>query len=303
MTQPLSFCLAGAPKCGTTAMATYLSTHPNVTFSSLKEPYYYADDLPNLREAYGVSKIEDYEKLFDTSDVKARRGEATTLYLYSESAISNLLADSPDAKLVVMLREPLQMFRSYYQQMLLHSYEDASSLKEAWHLQDSRRRGEGIPRHCREPKMLFYRDIVSLGAQVQRLYEAAPREQVLVLFHEDLVANPDRVYRDTLKFLNLPFCGRQTFERVNTGSTPRSAFVHRMLFSSPVHRVREQARRVLPKHSIRALSTMQSAFFTKKANRLEIDRELAVTLNANLHDDIQLLQSLVSRDLSHWGNC
>ncbi len=100
------FFIIGAPKCGTTALATYLAEHPNIQLSDPKEPHYFCKDL----KAGGppVASDKDYVRRFfpglEESGASAA-GEASVWYLYSDVAVRNILRFQPDAKFIVMLRK------------------------------------------------------------------------------------------------------------------------------------------------------------------------------------------------------
>ncbi len=300
MSFTLSFCIAGAPKCGTTALVTYLSELTGVSFSSIKEPLYYANDLPALREAYGVTSRESYESLFSTSKNGDLIAEGSTLYLYSESAIAAMVNDHPNVKVVVMLRDPVQLVRSYYQQMRLHGFEDASTVSEAWALQSSRRRGDLIPTGCFEPKLLQYRAVASLGDQVDRLCRHVPEAHRLFIFHEDFVAEPLSILQRTQDFLGLGRTERTSFEQVNVGAKPRWEAFHRLLLSPPVNMVRMRAKRALPTGIVKKIAKIQRTIALRSIEKESVPAELAKQIREALYDDVRRLEMLTSRDLSHW---
>jgi hypothetical protein len=95
-----AFFIIGVPKCGTTALVSYLSEHPDIFMSEPKEPHFFADDFPHYKEF--IPTVADYEKLFEDAALKssARVGEASVWYLYFKSALKNIHAYRPDAKLI-----------------------------------------------------------------------------------------------------------------------------------------------------------------------------------------------------------
>ena len=105
-----NFFIVGAPKCGTTALCEYLKYHPNVFMSTPKEPHYFAEDF----ERYRHVKTEDkYLALFgDCNDRHLMIGEASVFYLRSTRAVSLIRDFNPDAKIIVMLRNPVDMVYS-----------------------------------------------------------------------------------------------------------------------------------------------------------------------------------------------
>ena len=160
------FFLVGAPKCGTTSLAQWLSEHPEVFFSPVKEPHFFNTDASNRK----IRSRDAYAALF--SGVESRHlavGEGSVWYLYSDAAVPRILEANSRARFIVMLREPIAMLRSLYLQQRWAGNENAGSLEEAWRLQDARRAGRKVPLLCANPDQLQYGRICSLGWQVDRL--------------------------------------------------------------------------------------------------------------------------------------
>ena len=105
------FFIAGALKCGTTSLWNYLRAHPAVFMPANKEPNYFCSDLPaDLR----VGTLAEYEALFSTAPPHALTGEASVFYLYSKVAIGQIMAHNANAKIIVMLRDPIEAARSMH---------------------------------------------------------------------------------------------------------------------------------------------------------------------------------------------
>src|SRR6185312_16840962 len=99
-----NFFIIGAPKCGTTALSEYLRRHPNIGFSEQKEPHYFNDDFSSRH----IYSLDEYMKCFASNSAdKVAIGEASVFYLSSRSAVRNILQHMPDAKFIVMLRDPV----------------------------------------------------------------------------------------------------------------------------------------------------------------------------------------------------
>lgn len=292
----LDFCLAGAPKCGTTAMARYLSEHPEVDFSVIKEPYFYADDLGRLRAAQGVTESEEFEKQFRGTG--GLRGEGSTLYLFSEVAVERLLSQNPDARLVVMLRRPSEVVRSFYQQMCKYGFEDATTLREAWEWQRPRQRGERIPPDCIEPRLLQYAEIASFGTQLTRLFRVADREQVAVFFHDDFRQDPASVYGRILGFLGLPDCGRTSFPKVNVASQPRSRRMQRLLQNRLIRTLRRQAKSSLSPKWAGRFGALQSRLLFRTVDPVAVDADLRSEIAHFFEQEVSMLSDLLATDLA-----
>jgi Sulfotransferase family len=222
------FFIAGAPKCGTTALFSYLQTHPGIFLPearpgvsqvAAKEPHFFCTDFPNYRRC---RTIDDYLRLFAPAPVGALIGEASVWYLYSEIAIPQIMQRNPRAKFIVLLRDPVDMAYSLHNQLYHTLDENIADFERAWHMQARRAQGKDIPQYCREPKHLLYKRVCSFSRQLERLFEHVPREQCLVIIADEFGAAPEQTYVRALEFLGLPPDQRETFPRVNSSAKHRS---------------------------------------------------------------------------------
>lgn len=286
--------IAGAPKCGTTALAHYLARHPGVAVSEPKEPGYLATDLPGLAV---VQSEADYLALFATPGA-ALRIDASIWYLYSETAIANILARRPDARFIVMLRNPVKMIPSLHRQLLNVLDEDEADLAAAWRLSAARAEGRHLPPRCRAPKTLLYTETAAFGAQLERLFARVPREAVLVLFQEELQRDPRALYARVLAFLGLPDDGRTSFEIVNEAASFRHAGLQSLIKRD--HPALHGLARPL-----KAALGLKSLGFRRALDRLNRRRPeagapapaLAAEIAAHYRDDMRRLATLLGRDL------
>jgi len=145
--------IVGAPKCGTTAWVRYLGEHPQIAFSRIKEPHFFALDLPGFRE---VEMKREYEALFSDAGDAAVLGEASVLYLFSKSAAEQIRKYNPDARILILLRAQEDYLPSWHQQLLYTFQEEIEDFGEAWRL-SGQRRPETVPETCKEPSLLDYK--------------------------------------------------------------------------------------------------------------------------------------------------
>ncbi|QDU63293.1 Sulfotransferase domain protein [Planctomycetes bacterium Pan216] len=234
-TLPNTF-LIGAPKSGTTSLYEYLRTHPNVFFSTPKEPQFWAADFPRAIESsyYRIDSISDYLALFNSAtDAHTVRAEATVTYLYSNVAVARILEFNPNAKFIVMLRHPIDLVHAWHSELLYNGYEDRQSLEEAWHLQEQRAQGACVPAACPVPAFLQYARMGCIGEQLERLYATVSQDRVHVIWFDDFANDTRAEYIKTLAFLNIPDDGRTNFQPCNASREMRFSFVSRLLFSPP----------------------------------------------------------------------
>lgn len=221
--------IVGAPKCGTTAWVSYLSAHPDIWFSQVKEPNYFAFDLPGIRR---FPTLREYETLFRRGRGHKVRGEASTLYLYSTASAQAIRAYDPSAKIIIFLRDQEDFLPSWHQQLLFRFNENIQDFGAAWRL-SSNRPQETIPETCFEPKMLDYDAVADFPTQVARYLDAFPREQLLIVRFEDWVRDPRSAYLDILKFLGVDDDGRTEFEPVYEARVYRMEWLGKLIARPP----------------------------------------------------------------------
>ena len=297
---PPDFVIVGAPKCGTTSVATGLGLHSQVFFSYLKEPHYFALDYPNRRE---VETPGDYDRLFAGAAASDLRGEASTSYLISREAIPAILRRRPDAKFIAMARNPIDMFVSWHNELVKSWDEDQLSPECAWRLQQERSSGRMIPRYCKQPEFLQYQSVCSLGTQVRRLFELVPESQRLVLVLDDLDANPDEVYHRVLQFLGLQGETGGTFSRANSYSHFHGILVPRLSYSllmSPMlKRARSRLKPLLTRYGIQPLKWLTHRG-TREVQKPVLTDSFREELVEVFQPEVQSIGTLLNRDFSHW---
>lgn len=222
---PPDFVIAGAPRCGTTALYSYLMQHPEIFMPELKEPHYFSPELGRLRQ---VDSLDAYLALFAPALPPALCGEASVWYLHSPSALARLVHHRPDVRIIVMLRHPVEFLESVHQTLCLTAVQPEPDLAAAW-----RNVGRSTQTEDQLSSLLDYGSLASFGTQLERLYALVPRSQVLVHLMDELRDDPAMVYRTTLTFLGLQDDGRANFAPVNERMQYRSDFLGKLLLDMP----------------------------------------------------------------------
>jgi hypothetical protein len=193
------FLIAGVPKAGTTALHAALVRHPDLFLPAVKEPKFFLSDGrppsgggPGDLQTYQehVWRRADYEALFAPAPAGATLGEATPFYLYDLAAHDRIHALVPQARLILLLRDPVDRAHSNWTHLWNAGLEPEADFLTACHAEPERReRGWADFWH--------YISLGLYGRQVQHLFKVFPREQVLLLRYRDLkdapVATLDRV--------------------------------------------------------------------------------------------------------------
>src|SRR5262249_40218102 len=247
--------------------------------------------------------LEDYTKLFaDVTPEHTRVGEASVYYLRSATAIRNIREYNPDARIIAMFRNPVDMVHSLHSQLLYWSYETESDFERAWRLQEPRRQGSDLPRSCPEPQLLQYQEIGSFGTQTERLLSLFPRDQVKLILFDDFAASPQSVYDDVIAFLGLPSDHRTDFPRINENKSARFTWMRDFMRAPPpgVRKAFRWLKRTTGSEGPTALRKGLIDLNTVKEQRRPLSPELRTELVEAFRGEVALLARLSGRDLSRW---
>lgn len=309
------FFVIGAQRCGTTTLSWCLKRHPQVCFSKPKETHYFARVPDRILESDRWQA--DYQRFFLHYRENHRAvGEGSPTYLFASHALERIVRINPRAKLIAIVRNPVEMIRSLHLRLLYILEEDVADLATAWRLQEARARGEWIPRRCSDPRLLRYRELGELGTQIERLYQIAGREQTLVLLFDDLVREPRKVYEQVLGFIGVDDDGRTEFPQQRRSQGYRFRWLQRALYKPPASVVdwidRSRAERLAKDEDGTARRTSRDARARVKLlhNRLRdwntrsaapMDPRTRAMLRDAFASEVAKLSALLDRDLSHWS--
>jgi hypothetical protein len=287
VTQPSVF-IVGAAKCGTSAMYRYLGAHPGVFAPELKEPHHFDTDLL-MPDA--VRDRPTYEQLYSARAPAQIAIDATVGYMYSRVAARAIHAFNSDARVLVLLRNPVDFIHALHQHQIWAGTEPLRDLREALAAEPARIRGEHIPWGRGFRAGLFYRDRARFAGQVERVVDAFGSGRVRVILQEDLRRSPADTYADTLRFLGLDDSHRPSFAPVNERRTVRSVPVHRLAMALTRSRIYPLLRQPL-----------RRLYLTTNVPdvHLRMDPEVRKVLQDEFGPEIDRLARVIGRDLSAW---
>lgn len=297
-----NFFIVGAPKCGTTALYTYLRAHPDIFMPFQKEPHHFALDLPAPR--YDRFRDRDaYVALFENAGSARRVGEASVCYLYSRLAAREIKKFNPRARIIIMLRSPVEAMHSFYYQQIVAGEEDLTDFAAALSVEEERKQGRSLPPHLMGPvDCLFYRDIVRYADQVRRYLAEFGRTAVHIIIYDDFKADAAAAYRATLKFLEVDPDFHTDFRIVNRSKQIRSTAMRDFLVKPPTwyKRVLRLGRMLVPETMRYNISQSIRRLNTQPLVRPPLTPELRARLQNELLPDVEALSELLERDLTHW---
>ena len=291
-----NFFIVGAPKCGTTAMNDYLNQHPDI-FMATKELHYFGTDL---KIKHRISEAE-YLEHFSSASEKII-GEASVWYLFSKTAAEEIKKFSPKARILIMLRNPVDVIHSLHSQHLYDGNEDVFDFEKALNLDEERRKGMKLPNSVGFSVLPTYIDTVLFYEQVKRYLDVFGRENVGIVFYDDFIANTKEIVTGVFQFLDVPDRIEIEYGIINPNKQIKLFYLHRLLKNPPL-KLKKIIRIIFPskkvRHAIMA-KLFKSNIRIKKRDK--INQKLNARLKNLLKNDIYLLSKLVNRDLSKWVN-
>lgn len=304
------FFVVGQPKSGTTALYEMLRQHPRIFLPELKEPMFLARDMP-LRQPALVrglpESLDEYLQLFGTAGPDQIAGDASTLYLLSTVAASEIASLNRKAKVVAIFREPTAFLRSFHLESIRAHNEDVKDLRHAMSLEDERRTGMALPKGCLRPELLFYSRHVCYTEQLARFHRVLPAEQIMVIIYDDFLADNLGTVKKVLGFLGVKSHMDVVEVRANATRAVRSPSVANWAQrlwtgANPVgHVLRSTATAVVPSRIRRAVigRLMDVVVF---GDAPPPDAELMAELRARFRGEIEQFGQYIGRDLvAQWG--
>ncbi|MFF5288011.1 sulfotransferase family protein [Paractinoplanes globisporus] len=199
------FLIAGVPKAGTTALHAALAPHPGLYLSPVKEPKFFLTDGPPPRhggpgdvQTYQehVWRREDYEALFTGAPDGALLGEATPFYLHDLDAHARIKALVPQARLILLLRDPVDRAHSNWTHLWNAGLEPEADFLAACAAEPERVAAGWAA-------FWHYTGLGMYGRQIEHLYRHFPREQVLLLRYRELKDSPAATLDRVCAFLGV----------------------------------------------------------------------------------------------------
>ncbi len=290
MTMP-NFLIIGAMKSGTTALYYYLEQHPEVYMSPVKEPNFFCSQEQE-NAAGAVTHIGTYQHLFRGVSGEKAIGEASHCYLYEPRAAAEIRRYVPEAKLIAILRNPIERAYSHFLHMVRNGTEPLGDFAQAL-------REEEVGAY----KERTFQDYIGRGlyySQLKRYFGTFDREQVRVYLYEDLSDAPTNTVQDVFRFLEVDdsFVSDASLRR-NVSGYPKYKTVDRLLTRQS--RVKHAVKIYLP---ARLRWRLSRAFDDLKSRNLveppPVRPEVRRQLIEVCREDVLKVQELINRDLSGW---
>lgn len=290
--------IIGAPKSGTTLLYEQLRTHQDIFMCIPKEPNYFCSDFSNLQY---VDSYKEYINLFRNckSNVKVI-GEASAWYLYSKSAIDNIYNFNKDAKIIVMIRNPIEVVLSLHSHFLFNFYEVENSFINAWKLQKERKNGKFIPKQCKESRLLQYKDATKIGTQLEKLYTIFPDKQIKCILLEDYIEKKYLIYNEILEFLSINPGHQPSFKKINSEKTHKVLWINRILLNPPslFRWLWKKVKNIFGPNIIRYADKI--ILLNTKRSKNKFEKKIHKIVANEYDSEIMKMSKILNKDLTAW---
>ena len=283
----------GAPKSGTTWLFKCLQEHPEIFLTPIKETYFFD-------YFFDPDHISKYDENFENSDLFKAIGEVTATYIFSKEAPERIHKLLPDIKIIVLLRNPVDQVYSHYWHLL----------RQNFHSSDCRRLSF-------EQAIEQYRDRLIEPALYSKHLDVWLRYfdkmQLKFIFYDDIQENPKQVLQDLYSFLEVDpgFIPEGMLHRdasSRKGVSPRNSLLsqsHSFMYQTlnqyiyaPLKQLIGDHRSASIKDALKVRQIMQLLFYKDGYPKMNV--ETRQKLSQYFREDIQSLEYLSNRSLSHW---
>jgi hypothetical protein len=320
MTEKLpNFFIIGAAKSGTTSLHEYLDQHPEIYMSFPKELNFFsfldfapdfsgpcahwdnpvlADRLRRERYELSITTWSEYKKVFAHAGPAKAIGESSVSYLYFPQAAARIRQFTPDARLIAILRNPVDRAYSKYRQLRRDGAEPCASFEDAIAAEPARMRENWSPAWFYVDRGLYYR-------QLKRYYDLFDHHSLMVILFDEFTNDTKDVMQDIFAFLDIDSAFRVDLDEKHNASDdkliPRNMYLYTLIARPSV--LSRTARDFLPKRALAQIRPLVRKVLSKRIGEDDtqaLTEEARKSLTEFFREDILRLQDLIQKDLTSW---
>ena len=260
------------------------------------------DDAPRAARGRDAPAPQREEPDDDAEEGSARAGQRRALDssvygLLSKTAAWEIKAFAPDARIVIMLRDPVEVIAAHHAQLQFNGLgeDEDLPLAEALAAEADRRAGRRVPPGTRVREALYYREVVDYAPQVARFLDALGPDRVHVVWFDDFKRDTAGEVRRVLQHLDVDPDAPLPTPVINPNTVVRFPWLRAALGATP-----QGLKRLIPASARAVLSERLRRANTKVAKRAPLDPALAAQLAAELRPGVDALERLLDHPLPGW---
>lgn len=288
-----NFFIVGAAKAGTTSLHEYLKNVPGIYMSPYKEPHYFAPNVVPSRYYKKIQKEEDYVRLFEHVENEIAIGESSVSYLWDRESPKLIKNASPNAKIIMILRNPIERAYSHYLHHSRVGYDSVDFYEAIKRDYQKKNKLWQIPDLYVYPGLYY--------EQVKRFLDAFGPESVKILIFEEFIKDTVGKVKEVMQFLGVNSeVPKEAGNLYNPYYVPRSSLSPRIMNFLTILANKNEASFALTHNAI-SVDTLMKIFtrilWKRSTTKQKIPEKARQFLDDIYEDDVKRLESLISRSL------
>lgn len=291
MNKPNLF-IIGAPKCGTTSLARWLSQNEQIFLPVFKEPHYFNSDSKHRN----FFDLKSYLNLYEPAEKQHKVCiDASVWYYLSAVAVSDILKFNPAAKFIFCVRCQKDSVVSLHNQKVFSGDEKILSVEEAWKVRVvNGDRKTKVSVSCQDARQLDYRSVFLFGAIYENLLKQISPENIKIVFMEDIKEKPGSIIQELEQWLEVKEHANYLLETENASRSRKSIFLPSLLKYILYIKYRFKIKIGF------GIADRLNKWNSKSYVRGEITGQFKNEVSRYFNEDIELLEQVTLRDLSNW---
>jgi len=299
--------IAGHPRSGTSSLHHYLGQHPDIFMTPIKEPNFFAVDFHaesdrfHKKPLYFPYRTEDrYLQLYKNRTHEKIAGEASWTNFYSQAAAQAIHRFNPEARVLIIFREPVDFLYSYHSAATFALGETCRDFSAALAAEEKRKSGQALSKRVITPSWLFYSDFINYSEQIKRYLACFHQSQVKIVLFDVFKSHTAQVYQEILEFLRCDATFLPQFDVVNPNKVLRWPRLKKLILDSPYFR--KLLRLVLADTGYAAMKNFYKNHLVTYRPRPPMDEGLRGELMETFKAEVVKTGDLLQIDLvSRWG--
>jgi hypothetical protein len=287
-----NFFIVGAARSGTTSLYEILRKIDGIYMSPFKEPEYFAPNSPTNQCGRYYSHEENYLRLFEKAGAAIALGEASTAYLWDPDAPTTIHKQLPNAKIIAILRNPIQRaYSDYLQDRHLRNIKRPFVEVLRQELMDKAKNNGKIG----IDDFSYIRNGLYSG-NLGAYFALFGRRNVKVIYFEDFTKDSRTAVNALLEFLGVPHrIYDELVEKHNGTTIPRSTIIPSLVHTSGLVSIYHHLPYSLQSLIAKLYKSIEQNLFFKKGSegRSEMDPEARALLQRTFEPDVRKLEELL----------